>query len=77
LNVGPLDGDPSSEWHPWQPSEAETPTRPRRAKAEPKREASKAPAEGKKTESRKTEVTKVESKKKDEPKKDTKEKKGK
>ena len=57
--------------------EVETPTRPKRARAEPKREASKAPAEGKKTESKKTETARAESKKKDEPKKDTKEKKGK
>jgi large subunit ribosomal protein L22 len=61
-------------------SDEEAPTR-RRGKAETKPEASKAPAEGKKTEARKkpeakTDVKKTEAKKKDE-KKDTKEKKSK
>jgi large subunit ribosomal protein L22 len=53
------------------------PARPGKAKAEPKREASKGQAEGKKPQAKKSEIVKTESKKKDEPKKDTKEKKGK
>jgi len=57
--------------------EVETPAGPRRAKAQPKREASKGPAEGKKPQSKKSETGKTESKTKDEPKKDSKEKKGK
>lgn len=53
------------------------PKSPGKAKAEPKREASKGQAEGKKPQAKKSETVKTESKKKDEPKKDTKEKKGK
>jgi large subunit ribosomal protein L22 len=52
--------------------EVEAPARPKKAKAEPKREASKGQAEGKKTQAQKTESTRTESKKKD-----SKEKKGK
>jgi large subunit ribosomal protein L22 len=57
--------------------EVETPARPRKVKAEPKREASKGQAEGKKPQAKKSETGKTESKTKDEPKKDSKEKKGK
>jgi large subunit ribosomal protein L22 len=57
--------------------EVAAPARPGKAKAEPKREASKGQAEGKKPQAKKSEIVKTESKKKDEPKKDTKEKKGK
>ncbi len=52
--------------------EVEAPARPKKAKAEPKREASKGQAEGKKTQAPKTESSRTESKKKD-----SKEKKGK
>jgi large subunit ribosomal protein L22 len=52
--------------------EVETPARQKKAKAEPKRDASKGQAEGKKTQAPKTESSKTESKKKD-----SKEKKGK
>jgi large subunit ribosomal protein L22 len=53
-------------------SETAAPAKPKKGKAEPKAQASTAPAEGKKTQAEKTQ-----SKKKDEAKKDTKEKKGK
>jgi len=57
--------------------EVATPKSPRKTRAEPKREASKGQAEGKKPQAKKSETVKTESKKKDEPKKDSKEKKGK
>jgi len=57
--------------------EVATPKSPRKTRAEPKREASKGQAEGKKPQAKKSETVKTESKKKDEPKKDRKEKKGK
>jgi len=57
--------------------EVATPKSPRKTRAEPKREASKGQAEGKKPQAKKSETVKTDSKKKDEPKKDRKEKKGK
>jgi len=57
--------------------EVEAPARPKKARTEPRREASKGQAAGKKPQAKTSESVKTESKKKDEPKKDTKEKKGK
>jgi large subunit ribosomal protein L22 len=58
-------------------AEVEAPSSPRRAKAEPRRAASKGQAEGKKPPAKKGDSVKTQSKKKDEPTKDSKEKKGK
>jgi Ribosomal protein L22p/L17e len=57
--------------------EVEAPTRPKKAKAEPKREASKGQAEGKKTEAKTTRSSKTETTKSESKQKDSKEKKGK
>jgi large subunit ribosomal protein L22 len=57
--------------------EVEAPTRPKKAKTEPKREASKGQAEGKKTEAKKAKTSKTESTRSESKQKDSKEKKGK